>query len=151
MVEAKTQEVFSEVYAFLEIVGDQYRNKLPKELIQIFETQKSKTYNPQYDPNIEIYKQNLKKGTLAIIAILDLNYWCETEEEKQKIRKALEENELKKQEEIRKKYNPDNIFENKTKKEYTNIPENKAIIEYKKESIINKIMNKIKSFFRKKQ
>ena len=45
--------------------------------------------------------------------MLNLNYWCETEEEKQELIKHYTENERKYQEELRKKYNTDNIFQKK--------------------------------------
>lgn len=45
-----------------------------------------------------------------MIAVLDLNYWCKDEEEKLKLKKKFGENELKYQEELKEKYNVDNLF-----------------------------------------
>lgn len=42
-----------------------------------------------------------------------LNYWCITDEQKEKFKSHLTENEMKFQEEMRRKYNPDNLFKNK--------------------------------------
>ena len=59
--------------------------------------------------------------------------------------------ETKKLFEIREKYNPDNIFKNKNKeKEVEQIAEEiTAIVEYKKENFIQKLLNKIKRLFTK--
>lgn len=51
--------------------------------------------------------------------------------------------------ELREKYNPDNLFKKKEETENTSIPKENAIIEVKKESIFRKIINKIKAFFKK--
>lgn len=33
-------------------------------------------------------EQNLRKSTIVILAILDMNYWCESEEEKKRLYKV---------------------------------------------------------------
>ena len=33
-------------------------------------------------------EQNLRKSTIVILAILDMNYWCESEEEKMRLYKV---------------------------------------------------------------
>ncbi len=83
--------------------------------------------------------------------MLNLNYWCESEEHKKELISRYNDNEQKYQQELREKYNPDNIFKNNDKKNsiQEEIIENEvALVEYK-ESIFKKIINKIKSIFRK--
>ena len=46
--------------------------------------------------------------------MLKLKYWCKTEEEKEVLLNILNENEKKQQKEISEKYNPDNLFKNKS-------------------------------------
>lgn len=73
------------------------------------------------------------------------NYWC-PEEEKQDLQKKFYENEQKYQEELRQKYNPDNIFTKKNKN-IIEIEDNQTqLIEYK-ETIFRRILNKIKALF----
>ena len=73
------------------------------------------------------------------------NYWC-PEEEKQDLQKKFYENEQKYQEELRQKYNPDNIFSKKNKN-IIEIEDNQTqLIEYK-ETIFRRILNKIKALF----
>ena len=91
-------------------------------------------------------EQNLQRKTLAILAMLDLNYWCESEEEKQKLIQEYAENDKKKEQELREKYNPDNLFKNKIETENVGT----ELVEYKEKNFIQKIMEKIKSFFKRK-
>ena len=87
----------------------------------------------------------MQRKTIAILAWLNLNYWCDDEEEKEKLIAIYHENDIIKDRELREKYNPDNLFKRKTKEEKT---ENVAIIEHK-ESAFAKILNRIKRFFHK--
>lgn len=91
------------------------------------------------------------RETICLLTILDINYWCETEEEKQLILNKLKDNDRIKEEELKERYNPDNIFKRKDKEnENINInPENVALIEYKEKSIFKKILNKIIKFLRR--
>lgn len=45
-----------------------------------------------------------------------LNYWCDTPEKKQIFLKVIKENEIKYQEKLRQKYNPNDIFKKKKQK-----------------------------------
>ena len=69
---------------------------------------------------------------------------------KLKLNKVLEENQIKYENEVREKYNPDNIFKERNKSYETNkrTIENNEIVSYK-ESFLSKIINKLKSFFHK--
>ena len=94
-------------------------------------------------------KQNLKRETMVLLAILNLNYWCDSEEEKQEILNGFAENEKLKQleeKELAEKYNPDNLFKKREKLEATT---EVSMSEYKELNFIQKLLNKIKSFFRR--
>ena len=140
----KTKEIYSEVYQVLNLLGNEYIDKLPKSLLNMLEEKRDINYNPQYIEDIPLNKQNIKKETLAIIALLHLNYWCENEKEDIELKQVLKNNEDKYQQEIRNKYNPENMFiKNKREK----IAENQvSLIEYK-EPLFKKFINKIKSRF----
>ena len=77
-----------------------------------------------------------------------MNYWCDSQDEKNKLKELFENNEIKYQTELREKYNPDNLFKNRQKSvENDYAKENTmAMVEYK-ESIFRKIINKIKGIF----
>ena len=145
----KTKEIYSEVYQVLNLLGNEYIDKLPISLINMLRQKREVNYNPQYTDDIPLNEQNIKKETMAIIVLLYLNYWCEDENEITEVKHILKNNEDKYQLELRKKYNPDNIFKNhkqEHKQVNNNIVDETAMIPYKK-SIFMKIINKIKSIF----
>ena len=82
-----------------------------------------------------------------------IQYWYKDESKKQKLLEVLDENERKYQEELREKYNPDNIFKNKNQNNTFDeaVPKNEEIsvgmqiVEYK-EPIFKRIANKILEF-----
>ena len=144
----QTQEIYSEVYSILNLLGESYIKKLPVSLFNMIKKEKKQDYNPKYDAEINLGEQNIKRETLSMIALFHLNYWCNSDEEKNKLKTLFKTNEEKHQAKIREQYNPDNLFKKNKEKEITeNIIENQvAMIEYK-ESIFKKIFNKIKNIF----
>ena len=145
----KTKEIYSEVYQILNLLGNDYIDKLPTSLINMLREKREVNYNPEYTDDIPLNEQNIKKETMSIIALLYLNYWCEDEDEKLEVKQILKSNEDNYQLELRERYNPDNIFKNykqESKKVEANIDDETSMIPYKK-SIFRKIINKLKSAF----
>ena len=149
-----TRQAYSEVDEFLGLVTEEEKNQIPKKLRDFFREEKDIDYHKNIDPNIPIKEQNLKEETLSIIALLMLQYWYKEDDSKrQKLLEVLDENERKYQEELREKYNPDNIFKNKNDNNTFDetLPENEEIsvgmqiAEYK-EPIFKRIVNKILEF-----
>lgn len=142
----ETKEIYSEVYQVLNLLGNEYIDKLPSSLFRMVKEKRDSNYVPQYREEIPLNKQNIKKETLAIIALLYLNYWCENEKEKLEIKQILNKNEQKHQQELRNKYNPEDIFK-KRKFNQKNIEQNQvSMIEYK-ESFLKRMIRKIKIYF----
>lgn len=110
MVSINTREIYSEVYSILNLLGDKYINRLPQVLYNMIKIEKLNTYNPHYDKTVSLTEQNVKKESLSIIALLHINYWCERNLYKEELNKIFIDNENKYQEELREKYNPDNLF-----------------------------------------
>ena len=148
-----TRQAYSEVDEFLGLVTEEEKNQIPKKLRDFFREEKDLNYHKNINPNIPIKEQNLKEETLAIIALLMIQYWYKDESKKQKLLEVLDENERKYQEELREKYNPDNIFKNKNQNNTFDeaVPENEEIsvgmqiVEYR-EPIFKRIVNKILNF-----
>lgn len=142
-------KAYSEVDKILSFMEIRYVEKVPKKMREMFKNEKLQDYEPNIDKNIPLEEQQLERKTLAILAMLNLNYWCENEEEKEELIRAYSNNDKKRNEELREKYNPDNIFKNKNKeREVEQIAEEiTAIAEYKKENFIKKLLNKIKRLF----
>lgn len=142
----ETKDIYSEVYQVLNLLGNEYVNKLPKSLLNMLEEKRNINYVPKYTDDQPLNKQNIQKETLSIIALLHLNYWCENEEEKKQLRQMFKSNEDRYQHELREKYNPDNLFKNNIQE--STINNEVSLVEYK-ESIFRKLINKIKSFWYK--
>lgn len=150
-MENNLYKAYAEVDKILSFMGFRYVEKVPQKMREMFKNEKLQGYEPNIDKNIPLEEQKLERKTLAILAMLNLNYWCENEEKKQELIRAYSNNDKKRNEEIRKKYNPDNIFKNNNKeREIEKITEEiTAIVEYKKENFIQKLLNKIKRLFTK--
>lgn len=128
----------------LKYVAPNLKARIPKKFISYIETNKSKDYNWSIDKTVPLEKQELLTITKEILTVLYKDYMC-NDIERIELEKTLKDNEIKYQEELREKYNLDNLFKNKqkdTKKE----PENISIVSYK-ESLFEKIISKIKLFF----
>lgn len=147
-----TRQAYSEIDEFLGLITKEERDEIPKKLRDFFREEKDTSYHKNINSNIPIEEQNLKEETLAIIALLNLQYWCKDENEKQRLQQIYANNENKYQEELREKYNPNNIFKNKNDVT-TNIGNgngedisiNMQIVEYK-EPIFKRIVNKVLEF-----
>jgi len=147
MIDLETRQSYSEVNAFLNLIGNELSNKIPLNLRNFFKREMDKTYIPIIDGNTPISSQNLKRKTIAIIAGLNLQYWCKDEFKKRELIKIYSNNEQKYQEELKEKYNTDNIFKDRENNDI--IPKEKSIIKYK-ESIFKKFINKIKRLLKAK-
>lgn len=150
-ISSSTRKAYSEINEFIGLLTVEEQNEIPKKLRDFFKKEKDNEYVKNINPNIAIEEQNLMQETLTLIAMLNLKYWCKDEQEKEKLKSIYSENERKYQEELRKKYNPDNIFNNRK-----NIEEKKeeqfnsiAMVEYK-ESIFEKIKKIIVNIFKYK-
>ena len=112
-VKSEQAYAYAEMLEILDILGEDYVGRLPKKLIKIFDTFKDETYEKHLDPEVPLDEQELSDKTRALVAVMLVNYWYESEEEKQELLATYKENERKYQEELKAKYNPDNIFNNK--------------------------------------
>lgn len=139
---------YKQLITILNNMEPEYKEKIPKKLMKLFEENSAEDYEFHLDLTRPLQEQELNSKTLALLAMLNLNYWCETEEEKQELIKHYTENERKYQEELRKKYNTDNIFQknNKKNKQEETTEQQVALVEHR-ESVIRKLINKIKSIF----
>ena len=81
----KTKQAYSEIDAFINLLPEEEKRKIPKDMQEFFKTQKDKEYKKEIYINIPIEKQNLKEETLALIALLYIKYICENEEEKRNL------------------------------------------------------------------
>ena len=125
---------YAEIDEILNLLEDNYRERVPKKVRDFFKEEKMKDYHPEIDIEKPLIEQNLKRETMVLLAILNLNYWCENEEEKQRFLNELDKNEEEKKE-LEEKYNPDNLFK-KEKQIKILKEENTSLIEYKKTNMV---------------
>lgn len=118
-VQVKPEQAYAyaELLEILDAMDKAYIAKIPKKLMAIFKENALSTYEKHIDINVPLEEQEISKKTSALIAMLTVQYWCETKEQKEELLNVFKENERKYQEELREKYNPDNIFNNNKENE----------------------------------
>lgn len=148
MVTKELSEAAVEFNIILKYTSEELKNKIPKKFLDFLQSIQSKNYKFEYDKTKKLDEQKLKPKTRGLIALVYQDYICneaEKEEYIQKSQKLIKQIEESKRE----KYNPNDIFKDKkieTDKDTTNTVE---IVEYK-ESIIKRIIRKIKNIFTQK-
>ena len=99
------------------------------------------------DINQPIKDQNLMDETLAIIAMLNLKYWCDDEEKKRLINIYLE-NERKIRDELKEKYDIERVFKERNSKKELNFQDEK-VPDIQRKSFFSELKNRILNFFKK--
>ena len=135
---------FSEVLDVLQHAEIDIIEKIPLEIIKKLKENSSKEYTSKID---DIDNFSISQKAKSILAVIYQDYLCD-KEEKQNFKTILLKNEINYQEQLKEKYNSDNIFEKqqileKNSKKVQNL----QIIE-RKESFIKNIINKIKAFIK---
>ena len=134
-------KAYKEVLEIIKYFPEEEYNKIPKEKIAFYQNNMDQKYEFTINPTIDLSKQNISKEANAIIITLFQDYFAK-EEEKEKVQEILELNEKKLEQEKREKYNPNNLFKNKS--EIENIKQSTvqetALVEYK-ENFFTKFKN----------
>lgn len=145
-----TRIAYAEIDSFIELLLKEEKEKIPSKLKQYFKAEKDKETTKKLSMDIPIEEQNLQEETWNLIAMVYLKYLCEDEEEKKELEQIYDENEKKYREEMKEKYNPEKILENRGKKNIVQQEEKNLPIKVQKESIIQKIIKFINKLFHKK-
>lgn len=152
------KEEYFEIDSFIKLLGEPYVSEIPVSFRVFFEKKKLQTSEFKINENEEIKEQNIKHETLALIAFLNLKYWCKDNEEKVNLSKIYEENEkkanttigeisdildnIRKEQEERKKEEEQRVEEIKSKPK-----EELELVPCKKRTIFKIIIDKIKAIF----
>lgn len=141
----------SEINEILKYLSVEQVNKIPLKLRILFSEIAKEDYKPHIDPQKSILEQRISPKTKDILVIFYRNYWSNIDR-RNEIDKRLIENENIYQNELRKKYNVDNILKksNNTKivsevEHNTEIQNNMMVIE--KDGLISRIINKLRNLF----
>ena len=155
MVNERYGIAMAETLHYLKGISQDDINRIPDKFMNFLKNNASQNYECKFDYTRPLKELNLKNETRGLIAMICLNYWCETEEQKDAFREHLNKNEKQYQEELRKKYNMDDIFK---KKELSpeveiigeNIDADKLPIQAEQENIFKRIFNRIMKIFHMK-
>lgn len=134
-------KAYKEVIEVLRFIPIESVNKIPKEIIEMFEMKMDKNHNFSVDINKNFEEQNVLEETKAILANIFRDYWA-TPYQKERIEAKESYDRQQLEEEKNKKYNPDNLFKKKElvisekTEENNNLP-----IEVKKETFYIRIIN----------
>lgn len=148
-MEKFNKKAVSEVIEILNHTDKEIVEKIPQKFIDfLFENE-----DKDYVPNIDFYDENWEKfiyeDTQAILALLYRDYIV-SEDEKMKLLKEEQEEKIKLENELREKYNPDNIFKKKNIEENIQI-NNVQLVEIKETSWFKRALDKILKFFGRKK
>ena len=136
------KKAYTEVLEIIKYLPEEEYEKISKERIKFFEENCDKNYNFNFDISKTLEEQEFLRETNAIIVTLFRDFFA-TEKQKEKLEKILIDNEEKYQEELRKKYNPDDLFKKQENKVIVDEKIETALVEVKEENILRKVFNKI--------
>lgn len=150
MREIEYSEAAVEVLDILNHTNKEDVARMPQSFIKFLTNISSKSYKVKFNHEQPINGLNLKKQTRELLGFIYITWWCD-KEEREKYKKLIQESNIK-NEEIKEKYNVNDIFKNKKEKQEHKIIQNEnvmktSIAEYKKENIFKRVLNKILSFF----
>lgn len=156
MVNNELKKSLKETYVILNNLDDETFDKIPSETIELIKDNMDNDYEFEIDNSVSLSDQKLSNEALGIISVIYSKYIC-SDEEKEKWNE-FDKFFVSKQEEKKKLefgYNGLENNKNETKKiqsnyneETKNTNENETnIIEYKKNTFFNKIINWFKNLF----
>ena len=150
MREIQYSEAAVEVLDILNHTNKEDVARIPQSFIKFLTNISSKSYKVKFNHEQPINGLNLKKQTRELLGFIYITWWSD-KEEREKYKKLIHESNIK-NEEIKEKYNVNDIFKNKKENQEHKIIQNEnvmktSIAEYKKENIFKRVLNKILSFF----
>lgn len=143
MITLQDRKTFADVSIIIKMMSKDMQEKINPNFIKLIEDNKDTEYISYIDSNIPLKRQKLNPDAKTLLALIYRDYLCSEDERKNLL--IAEKQEIAKQEaETRKKYE---INFEKRKIYQNDEVTTTSLIEYKKESLFTKIINKIKNFF----
>lgn len=152
MINTEYREALVEVLEIIDHLEEDEKSKIPSEIVEFYEKNKSKTYIPNINfEEGDISKYNIKNKTREILAGIYIDYLCDDEKKKSEYIKKLRNNEYNYEEKKKKSFNQNTIFKNKQTQDLKNeqIQATKSMIKVEKQGWFSKILNKIKKILKK--
>lgn len=148
------KEAFTEVIEIIKMMPNELANKIPSKFKEMLEDESDKEYNPNIQEPLE--QQKLKNETIIILGLIYRDFLCPPDEKRklqEKDAKKLQEVQKNIEDEVRQKYNPDDLFkkrnQNNTEKTH-NLGENNSMLVVQEQKWYQKIFNIIKGIFKRK-
>jgi len=146
------KEAFTEVIEIINMMPDELANKIPSKFKEMLEEESDKEYKPNIQEPLE--QQKLKNETIIILGLIYRDFLCSLEEKRklqEKDARELQEMEKALEEELREKYNPDDIFKKRIQPIENEQEEEKSLTIVQEEKWYKKIFNIIKNIFKRNQ
>lgn len=146
-MKSETRVAYAEIEEILRYMPKIYADKIPTKLKDYFYQERDENHSFKYDSSKELANQNITKKTRTLLAILKLNYWCTSEDERNRLKDKFIKNEENRQKYLSEQYNTDNLF----KKDMNDIKDNTQymeLIEYNQKGILVRILDKIKNLLK---
>ena len=143
MIDIKYANAYSEVLEILKYISIEDYNKIPENKIEFYKKNANCEYYFEYNPEKTLQEQNVSKLARGIIAILFRDYWA-SDIQREKIIEKQNFDRRVLEEEKRKKYNIDNIFNKSIGKESI-VVENRLVIN--EEKWYKKLLKFLQMFF----
>ena len=149
-MEKKYARAYTEVLEILKHIPEDELERIPKAELQYYEDNCDKSYKYEYNQNITVDKQIISREANTVIVAIYMNYFA-NEKQKGIIEKILKQNSIEAEKSKAEKYDIDKIFEKNKEQNVADKSnsDNLPVDISKKESFITKIINKIKSLFKK--
>ncbi len=145
------RKALTEVEKILENTDKELVDKIPKDFMEFIKANKAVDYNFEVNKEKGLLEQEISDKTKALLSLIYRDYFCDKEEREKLIKKEREEEKIA-EEEKRKKYNPDNIFqkeENKIdKQEEIKEKQPMELVKYEELKWYQKIYQKILKIFK---
>lgn len=109
MTDKKYAVAYKEIIEILRYINKEDVNKIPREMLDMFETNQDKNYNFKVDTSKSFNEQNISKEAKAILANIFRDYWATEYQRDRIIKREKYERELLEQKK-RERYNLDKLF-----------------------------------------
>lgn len=140
------KRVFSEVIEVLNNSEKEIQEKIPQKFINFLNENKDENYIPSINFSDEHWENSVEDDTRAILALIYRDYIIPEDEREILINEENREK-RKREEELREKYNPDNIFKKNVEQKDDITVNNTQLIEVKETSWFKRLYKKILSIF----
>ncbi len=148
-MEDRYARALKEVYVILENSEEKIKRKIPENFKLFVSKNMDKEYILNINFNNEAWEDTIMEETQQILAVIYRDYLV-TKEEREELLKEESEEEKRIEQELREKYNPDNIFKkHKEKEESDDTNANTSMIKIEEIKWYKKFINKILSLFKK--